>query len=93
MAKISVQQLLEVLAAFDEDGGASPGLVAWELFVDERDVQPAWEHAIAEDWLKPAGRDPASDEKLYRLTLDGWVHTHESFPRLKAGLETGEGFP
>ncbi len=86
-----MQQLLEVLAAFDEHGGASPGLVAWELFVGERDVQPAWEHAIGEDWVKPAGRDPAGDEKLYRLTLDGWAAARESFPRLKAGLETGEG--
>jgi hypothetical protein len=92
VAKISVQQLLQVLAAFDEHGGASPGLVAWELFVDERDVQPAWEHAIAEDWLKPAGRDPAGDEPLYRLTLDGWAAARKSFPRLKAVPETGERF-
>jgi hypothetical protein len=53
MKTISVHGLLEVLAGFDEHGGASPGLVAWELFVDEQQVKAVWEHALAEGWLKP----------------------------------------
>jgi hypothetical protein len=91
VAKISVQQLLEVVADFEEHGGASPGLVAWELCVDERDVQAAWEHAIAEDWLKSAGRDPASADQLHRLTLEGWAAARGSVPSLESGPETGEG--
>jgi hypothetical protein len=38
MNTISVHGLLEVLAGFGEHG-ASPGLVAWELFVDEQQVK------------------------------------------------------
>ena len=34
MDEIVVQQLLEVIADFDESGGASSGLVAWELSVE-----------------------------------------------------------
>jgi hypothetical protein len=51
MNTISEHGLLEVLAGFDEHGGASPGLVAWELFVDEQQVKGV--HALAEGWLRP----------------------------------------
>jgi hypothetical protein len=78
--KISVNGLLEVLASFDEHGGASPGLVAWELFAGERDVTAAWEHALAERWLTEAGHDPADDEQLWRLTLRGWAAVRERAP-------------
>ena len=81
MNTISVHRLLEVLADFDEHGGASPGLVAWELFVDEQQVKAVWEHAIAEGWLKPAGHDLAHGEQLYRLTLSGWTAWRERSPR------------
>jgi hypothetical protein len=33
---ISVQAVLEVVGEFDASGGASVGLAAWELCVDER---------------------------------------------------------
>ena len=38
----SLQAVLDVVAEFDEYGGASVGLVAWELCVDERLVAEAW---------------------------------------------------
>jgi hypothetical protein len=81
MNKISVHELLEVVADFDENGGGSPGLIAWEVFADEHDILPVWELAIAEGWLIPAGRDLAYDEQLYRLTLSGWVAARERSPR------------
>jgi len=59
MDGISVRQLLEVLADFDDLGGASVSLVAWELFVEEKRVAD--------------GRDPADDEQLWRLTAGGWA--------------------
>lgn len=90
MAKISVQQFLEVVAGFDEQGGASLGLVAWELCVDEHEVQSAWEHAITEGWLKPAGHDPAADELLYRFTHAGWAAVLESSSGLKPGPEAAD---
>jgi hypothetical protein len=73
MDKVSVQGLLEVLAAFDEHGGANPSLVAWELFLEEPAVTDAWEHALSEGWLSEAGRDPADDDQLWKLTLKGWA--------------------
>lgn len=80
MDKVSVQGLLEVLAAFDEHGGANPGLVAWELFADEPAVADAWEYARSEGWLRKAGRDPAGDEQLWKLTLRGWAAVREWSP-------------
>ncbi|HEY4996676.1 MAG TPA: hypothetical protein VII03_01695 [Solirubrobacteraceae bacterium] len=82
MNKIAVQELLEVLGAFDELGGASPGLVAWELFADEAAVTAAWEHALAEGWLRKAGEDPADDEQLWKLTSRGWAAVRERAPGL-----------
>jgi hypothetical protein len=72
MQKISEHGLLEVLADFDELGGASPGLVAWELFVTEQEVREAWAFAVAAGWLAPAGRDQVYGEQLWRLTGEGW---------------------
>lgn len=72
MEKISEHGLLEVLADFDEFGGANLGLVAWELFVTEREVSEAWEHALTAGWLAPAGHDDVYGERLWRLTPAGW---------------------
>jgi hypothetical protein len=85
MDKISVQGLLEVVAGFDEHGGANPSLVAWELFADEPSVTDAWEHALSEGWLREAGRDLADDEQLWKLTSRGWAAVHEQLPGLKSG--------
>jgi hypothetical protein len=90
MNKISVRGLLEVLADFDEHGGASPGLVAWELSVDEQQVKAVWEHAAAERWLKPAGRDFPHGEQLYRLTLSGWTAWRERSPRAQRERDADE---
>ncbi len=72
---ISVQQVLEVAADFDQTGGVSFGLVAWELCVDEQRVLKAWKHAQADQLLKPAGRDSIG-EHLWRLTPAGWAARH-----------------
>ena len=85
MDKVSVQGLLEVLAAFDEHGGANPSLVAWELFADEPAVTDAWDHALAEAWLRQGGRDVADGEQLWKLTLRGWAAVRERSPRLTSG--------
>lgn len=69
---ISVQRVLEVVGDFDEYGGASLGLVAWELSVSERQAADAWAQAQAEELLEPAGGDKIHDEQLWRLTADGW---------------------
>jgi hypothetical protein len=72
-APVSVQQVLEVAAEFDDFGGASPGLVAWELCVDEELVAPAWQQVISHGLLTPAGTD--GQERLWRLSAAGWATT------------------
>jgi hypothetical protein len=70
----SLQAVLEVVGEFDDDGGASVGLVAWELCVDERLVAGAWEQATARGLIAPAGYDQC--EQLWRLTPAGWAERH-----------------
>jgi hypothetical protein len=89
MDKIAIHDLLEVLATFDAHGGASPGLVAWELFADEPAVTAAWERAVSERWLREAGRDPDDGEQLWKLTLKGWEAVSERSPWLKSGPGAG----
>ena len=67
----SLRAVLQVLGEFDESGGASVGLVAWELCVDERLVAGAWEQARATGLIAPAGYD--LHEQLWRLTPAGWA--------------------
>jgi hypothetical protein len=68
---VSLQAVLEVVGEFDESGGASVGLVAWELCIDERLVVGAWERARAAGLIAPAGYD--QHEQLWRLTPAGWA--------------------
>ena len=69
LGPVSLEQLLEAVAEFDDSGGASLGLVAWELCVDEELVAPAWRQAIRHKLIRRAGRD--SQEQLWRLTPAG----------------------
>jgi hypothetical protein len=57
LGPVSLQQVLEVVAEFDRCGGASLGLVAWEVCVDEHLVAHAWRQAINDGLIRPAGRD------------------------------------
>jgi hypothetical protein len=67
----SLQAVLQVIGEFDEYGGASVGLIAWELCVDESLVGDAWERAKAAGLIAPAGYDQS--EQLWRLTRAGWA--------------------
>lgn len=67
----SETRLLGVLTDFDALGGASLGLVAWELFVPEQQLRGDWQLAIDRGWLTPAGYDAVHDEQLWRLTPRG----------------------
>ena len=73
MDEIPLRQVLEVVGDFDESGGASLSLIAWELFVEEQLVAGAWKQAVADGLLRPAGRDRVDDEQLWRLTAGGWA--------------------
>ncbi|MGZ6639398.1 MAG: hypothetical protein ACXVII_42015 [Solirubrobacteraceae bacterium] len=72
-APVSMQQVLEVVAEFDHFGGASLGLVALELCVDEELVAAAWQQATSHGLMSPAGSDWR--EELWRLSAAGWTAT------------------
>lgn len=67
---IPLSALLEALADFDQNGGASLSLVAWDLCVDERRLAPTWQQAAREGLIRPAGHE--DQDLLYRLTDLGW---------------------
>jgi hypothetical protein len=71
LGPVSLQQVLEGGAEFDASGGASLGLIAWELCVDEELVAPAWQQAITHGLIRPAARD--CQEQLWRLSSAGWA--------------------
>lgn len=71
MKHSSEARLLRVLADFDPLGGASLGLVAWEMLSTEQQLRRDWELAIEQGWLTPAGHDQVHDERLWRLTPRG----------------------
>ena len=58
----------DVLEAIDQFGLASIGLVAWELFLSEEELVPAWRGASILGLIERVGRCPYTREPMYRLT-------------------------
>jgi hypothetical protein len=71
---ISVQELLELLADFDKDGGASVGEVAWDFCVAEEQVAAAWSRATSDGLMRPSDHD--EEGAKHRLTEAGWGACH-----------------
>ena len=69
--EISGRGLLDVMADFDQFGGASRELVAWELCMEESAVSAAWSRAIADGLLERSGTDDVPGEVTWRLTTRG----------------------
>jgi hypothetical protein len=65
--EISLERLLAVMRDFDEFGGASIDLVAWELGEPPSRINAVWAKAIADGVLEPAGVDSVFGEPLWRL--------------------------
>jgi hypothetical protein len=70
-AEIWLERVLKVVGNFDRFGGASLGLVAWDLWVEDDVVSAVWERAQSEGLIAPAGLD--LEEQLWRLTPGGWA--------------------
>ena len=70
-AAVSVNDVLDVVARFDEFGGASVELTAWELNAHQPLVATAWSCAIRDGLLEPAGTEPDSGEDMWRLSDTG----------------------
>jgi hypothetical protein len=68
---VSLHSVLDVLADFDQFGGASLELVAWELDVDESAVSAAWSQAIDDRLLEQSWTDRVLGEKMWRLSDRG----------------------
>jgi diguanylate cyclase (GGDEF)-like protein len=68
---VRVRDVLDVLVRFDEFGGASIELAAWELDVEDRQVVAAWSRAISGGLLESAGTELAFGEEMWRLTDSG----------------------
>lgn len=69
---IDLSRVLEVLAEFDQFGGASVELVAWELSVDVSAVARGWSRAVTAGLVEQAGTDQLHEgERLWRLTEAG----------------------
>ncbi len=72
MARVGpLESVLDVLQDFDDFGGGSLSLVAWELGVKEGVLAPAWSTAIAQALLEPAGIDMIYGEPMWRITDRG----------------------
>jgi hypothetical protein len=67
-AEISLERLMAVMRDFDEFGGASLELVAWELGEPPSRISAAWTKAVDEGVLEPAGVDSVFGEPLWRLS-------------------------
>ncbi len=82
---VSMQNVLDVFADFDQFGGASIELVAWELDVDQRSISGTWTEAINHGLLKRSGSDSTAGhkEELWSLTDRGrhmQLRSEEEFP-------------
>jgi hypothetical protein len=68
-----MQNVLDVFADFEQFGGASIELVAWELDVDHSRIIGAWTQAINDGLLERSGSDSTSghNEELWSLTDRG----------------------
>jgi hypothetical protein len=71
LSGVSLGDALEVVAEFNDSGGASLGLVVWELGVEEHLVARAWQQAIRLGLLTSAV--PDAQGQLWRLTEEGWA--------------------
>ena len=63
-----VKWLDETIAIIEEFGSASLGLVAWELSLDESELEPAWEQARCDGLIRLAHVCPTTKEQLFVLT-------------------------
>jgi hypothetical protein len=58
----------DVLEAIEQFGLASIGLVAWEMFLTEEELVPAWRQMKAMELIERVGRCPYTREPMYRLS-------------------------
>jgi PAS domain S-box-containing protein len=89
---VDLDAVLETVA---ELGGASAGLVAWELSVPEQAIIAAWSLAIRRRLLQRARFDQPNDEWLYDLTPIGraWLRCHGARSGGGAGPNRSLGRP
>ncbi len=65
---VSISELLDVVAQFDQSGGSSVELAAWELNADAKVVAKLWSEVAADGLIAQAGMDPGTGEAMWRLS-------------------------
>jgi hypothetical protein len=73
MSPISVRYVLEIVGDFDESGGASLGLLAWELAVDEERVLDAPGSGASGRPDQAGWQGSLHGEQMWQLTAVGWA--------------------
>lgn len=68
---LSTRVLLDVMSDFDQFGGASLELVAWELYIDESAGSAAWSRAIADGLIERSETHEVPGEETWKLTTWG----------------------
>jgi diguanylate cyclase (GGDEF)-like protein len=68
---VSMRAVLEVVAHFDQSGGASIELAAWELNADQARVADQWSEALIRGLITRCGTDPGTGEDMWRLSDQG----------------------
>lgn len=65
---VSIGDVLDVLKQFEQAGGSSIELTAWELGADPGLVAKLWSEAAAKGLIASAGFDPGTGEELWRVS-------------------------
>jgi hypothetical protein len=70
---VPIETVLRVLTEFEQSGGASVQLIAWELDVDQSRVIAAWTKAIDDGLIERCGSDTVDgrEEEMWILTEAG----------------------
>lgn len=66
-----MHSLLDVMADFEQFGGASLELVAWELYTEDSAVSAAWSRAVADALIERSETHEVPGEATWRLTTWG----------------------
>jgi transposase-like protein len=73
--QVPLIDLLDTLVLFANNGGASASQVAWDLGAEEHHITQAWQQAINDGLISPAGHD--HQHLIYQLTAAGWAARYE----------------
>ena len=72
-SRVSEVDALGALADFDDLGGMSLELLAWEFCVAPTAIAQLWDQLLNDGLLRPGRPDPTTGEVMHRLSAGGWA--------------------